>query len=377
MAMFPVLDLAGTASERGRMYGALAKRRVERSIASYRALFEYCGIGWSDAQRLGHGYRDVIGDFAPALLAEIEGIAAGAGRAADEILALNARTEILPPTFPDKPSAEWLASRLGRTGDFGECTAIAVSPARSTSGETLLAQNWDWLGAQRDALVLLRIRGEDGSACLTLTEAGMLAKIGCNDRGFGVCLNILRSADDGAAPGVPVHVLLRALLDCGSVREAVQRVRGLRLGASSNVLCADRGGDSAALELSPVGAHVVRGTDGTLCHTNHFLAPEAQRAAVALPASLSSAPRLACALRHAKGAQTLDVGSLQRLLRDETDGLLSVCRHPDPSLPEEARLETVASVIMELARGVMHVAPDMPTRVAYELVALSPEAVTV
>jgi len=376
MAMFPVLDLAGTASERGRMHGALAKRRVERSIANYRSLFEHCGIGWSDAQRLGHGYREVIGDFAPALLAEIEGIAAGAGRTVGEILALNARTEILPPTFPDKPSAEWLASRLGRTADFGECTAIAVSPARSASGETLLAQNWDWLGAQRDALVLLRIRGEDGSRCLTLTEAGMLAKIGCNDRGFGVCLNILRSADDGAAPGVPVHVLLRALLDCGSVREAVQRVRGLRLGASSNVLCADRGGDSAALELSPAGAHVVRGTDGTLCHTNHFLAPEAQRAEVALPASLSSAPRLACALRHAKGAQTLDLGSIQRLLRDETDGLLSVCRHPDPSLPEEARLETVASVIMELARGVMHVAPDVPTRVAYQPVALSAEAIT-
>src|SRR3990172_3755409 len=146
MAMFPVLDLVGTASERGRMHGALAKRRVERSIANYRSLFESCGIGWSGAQRLGHGYRDVIGDFAPALLAEIEGIAAGAGRTADEILALNARTEILPPTFPDKPSAEWLASRLGRTADFGECTAIAVSPARSTSGETLLAQNWDWLG---------------------------------------------------------------------------------------------------------------------------------------------------------------------------------------------------------------------------------------
>lgn len=373
--MFPILDIAGTASERGRMHGAMAKRRVERSIASYRSLFEHCGIGWREAQRLGGGYREVIGDFAPALLAEIEGIAAGAGRTVGEILALNARTEILPPSFPGKPSAEWLASRLGRTADFGECTAIAVSPSRSATGETLLAQNWDWLGAQRDALVLLRIHGEDGSSCLTLTEGGMLAKIGCNDRGFGVCLNILRSADDGAAPGVPVHVLLRALLDCGSVREALERLRAVRFGASSNVLCADRSGDSAALELSPAGLHLVRGGDGTLCHTNHFLAPEGQRAEVGLPASLSSVPRLACALRHAKGAQALDVGSIQRLLRDETDGLLSVCRHPDPSLPEEARLETVASVIMELARGVMHVAPDVPSRTEYQPVSLSTEAV--
>lgn len=372
--MFPIFDIAGTPSERGRMHGALAKRQVERSIANYRSLFEHCGIGWPEAQRLGRGYRDVIGDFAPALLAEIQGIAAGAGRTVGEILALNARTEILPPTFPGKPSAEWLASRLGTPDDFGECTAIAVSPARSANGETLLAQNWDWLGAQRDALVVLRIRGDDGKSCLTLTEAGMLAKIGCNDRGFGVCLNILRSADDGAAPGVPVHVLLRALLECGSVGEALERLRAVRFGASSNVLCADRSGDSAALELSPAGVHVVRGNDGTLCHTNHFLSPEALPDEVALPPSLSSVPRLACALRHANSARTHDVGSLQRLLRDETDGPLSVCRHPDPSLPEEARIETVASVIMELAQGVMHLAPHIPSTVGYEALAVSPEA---
>lgn len=375
MAMFPIIDLSGSASERGRQHGTLARRRVERSLANYRTLFEHCGIGWTDAQRLGRTYRDVIGDFAPELLTEIEGIAAGANRAADELLALNARTEILPPTFPGKPSAEWLASRLGSPADFGECTAIAVLPARSATGETLLAQNWDWLGGQRDALVLLRIRGEDGSIALTLTEAGMLAKIGCNDRGFGVCLNILRSEDDGAEPGVPVHVLLRALLDCGSVREAAQRVRTLRPGASSNILCADRSGDAAALELSPAGAQVLRGEGGTLCHTNHFLAPDAQGAEVALPPSLSSRPRLECAERHARATRSLGIGEIQRLLRDETDGLISVCRHPDPSLPEEARVETVASVIMELARGVMHVAPDIPSRAEYAPVALAAETV--
>ena len=373
--MFPVIELSGSPFEHGSKHGAAARHRVERSLANYRALFEFCGIGWSEAQRLGRGYRDVIGDFAPALLEEIEGIAAGAGRAADEILALNARTEILPPTFPGKPSAEWLASRLGAPADFGECTAIAVAPPRSASGETLLAQNWDWLGAQRDALVVLRVRGADGARGLTLTEAGMLAKIGCNDLGFGVCLNILRSEDDGAAPGVPVHVLLRALLDCGSVRDAIALAGRCRVGASSNVLCADAAGEAAALELSPGGMHVVRGDDGTLCHTNHFLAPQAQRAAVAMPPSLSSEPRLACALRHATAAATLGVEAVQRLLRDETDGLLSVCRHPDPSLPDEARVETVASVIMEMARGIVHIAPDIPSRTEYVAVPVAEETV--
>lgn len=119
--MFPVIEVTGTAFERGRQHGTRARARVERSIAHYASLFGHCGIRWIDAQRLGAAYRRVIGEFDPELLQEIEGLAAGAGRAVDEILALNARTEILPPTFPEQPSGEWLASRLGRPADLGEC----------------------------------------------------------------------------------------------------------------------------------------------------------------------------------------------------------------------------------------------------------------
>ena len=223
--MFPVLDLSGSAYERGRLHGSLARARVERSIANYTKLFEASGIGWKGARRLAADYREVIGGVGGGLMDEIRGIAAGAGCAEDEILALNCRTEILPPTFPERPSDAWLAARLGGKVDFGECTSLAVSPGASATGETLLAQNWDWLGNQREALVILRARREDGSSYLTLTEAGMLAKIGFNDRGFGVCLNILRSEDDGSAAGVPVHVLLRALLDCADVADAEARIR--------------------------------------------------------------------------------------------------------------------------------------------------------
>jgi len=58
------------------------------------------------------------------------------------------------------------------------------------------------------------------------------------------------------------------------------------------------------------------------------------------------------------------------MLRDEADGYRAISREPDPALPEEARIESVASVIMELAAGVMHVAPDVPSRTAYAPVRL-------
>jgi isopenicillin-N N-acyltransferase-like protein len=373
--MFPLIEVSGSARERGQQHGLKAKQRIERSIATYARLFAYCGIDWQGAQRLGAAYRDVIGGLDPALLAEIEGIAAGAGRNTDEILALNARTEILPTSYPGEahPDRVKIAAANAKAGvpDWGECTAVAVKPGQSTTGTTLLAQNWDWLGAQRSALVLLRVRDAGGASCLTLTEAGMLAKIGLNSRGFGVCLNILRSTDDGSHPGVPVHVLLRALLARDSVADAIAFAGKLSFGASSNVLCADASGDTAALEFSPRGLEVVRGADAVLCHTNHFLSPAGAKHQASLASSLSTVPRLdrITALTGAHQGK-FSAADLQRMLRDESDGYLSICRSPDPALAPEACIETVASVVMDLGARVMHLAPDLPSRVDYLPVAL-------
>jgi isopenicillin-N N-acyltransferase like protein len=374
--MFPLIEVSGSARERGHQHGQRAKARIGRSIATYARLFAYCGIDWQSARQLGAGYRDMIGDLDAGLLAEIEGIATGASRHVDEILALNARTEILPPSYPGEPHPDrhqiGAANAQRRVPDWGECTAIAVKPAQSTTGTTLLAQNWDWLGAQRAALVLLRVRNADGASCLTLTEAGMLAKIGLNSRGFGVCLNILRSTDDGAHPGVPVHVLLRALLERDSVADAVAFASKLSFGASSNVLCADAAGNTAALEFSPRGLEVVRGAGAALCHTNHFLAPAAARYQASLAPSLSTVPRLAriTALTNAHQG-SFSTADLQQMLRDESDGYLSICRRPDPSLAPEVCIETVASVVMDLGERVMYLAPEVPSQVDFVPVALS------
>ena len=372
--MFPVIEASGAAQNRGRIHGVAASARIARSIASYAALFAYCGIGWREAQARGAAYRDMIADLDPESLEEIIGIAEGSGRHLNEILALNARTEILPPSHPAERSPDWQAirdaNRESGVVDQGECTAIAVPPAVSATGGTLLAQNWDWLGAQRSALVILRIRETDGSSCITLTEAGILAKIGFNDRGFGVCLNILRSTTDGARPGVPVHPLLRALLKRDGVEDAIAFAGRLSFGASSNVLCADAGGEAASLEFSPRGLRPLRGNGGALCHTNHFLAPEGGLGEAALAPSLSSVPRLARARALIAAQSAIGIEDLKRMLRDESEGYLSICRRPDPALAAEVRLETVASVVMELEQRRMHVAPDVPSLAEYESVTL-------
>ncbi len=373
--MFPVIDIAGTGHARGVQYGQRAASQIGRSIASYARLFAYYGLCWAEACASARRFAALIGAFDPDLLEEIQGIAAGSGRAPDEILALNVRTELLPPCFPGpaSPGAALAAARNRAAGlpEQGECTAVAVLPEASRDGRTWLAQNWDWTGDQRAACVLLRIDAPDRPAVLTLTEAGMLAKIGLNSAGLGVCLNMLRSRLDGQHPGVPVHVLLRALLGQPDVPAAVALARRAGAGASSNLLCADRAGRAISIELTPEAIGLIAPAGGLLVHTNHCLDPATAALATPVDPVSGTLPRYARAealLRAQIGR--IDRETLTALLRDEDGGLRAICRRPDPRLPAPARAETVAGVVMDLEGRSLDVAPGLPADVMFERVGL-------
>lgn len=349
------------------MHGSLACDRVLRSLDNYRALFAHAGLAWPEVTALARRFERPVGELGGGLLEEIAGIAAGCGRPFADVLALCARSELLPPTYPAPALPSWLAA-MREGGAANECTAVALDAGRTLAAQPLLAQNWDWLGSQRRAMVLLRVDTGD-NRYMTLTEGGMPAKIGLNMHGLGVCLNILRSPDDGPGSGVPVHVLLRRLLDCADVGAAASVVARVHTSSSSNILCADARGAIASFELSPHGHATVAASDGALCHTNHCIGtPPPADSETTNPSSFARLRRagtlLAARARHG-------VADLQALLRDAADAELPICRLPDPAVPAPARVETVASVVMELARGVMHVAPDVPSRCAYVPVPLA------
>lgn len=335
--------------------------RIARSLASYRRLFETCGITWSQSVETAHRYERVIGEHFPTLLDELHGVAQGSGVDFGSLLALNCRTEILPPDYLVQAAAEAEAA-----ADMGnECTAFATA----RGGEpVLLAQNWDWVGLQRDALVLIESHPDEGPAHLTVAEAGMLAKIGLNEHGFGVTLNILRSRLDGSGVGMPIHILLRGLLDCRDLEDARGLCSALTFAGSSNVLMADAGGSIASLEASPAGARFVEADEGRLCHTNHFLNAELAEHESNLAANLSTEARLARARERID--EVRDVASAERVLSDTTNGLNSICRFPDEAVPEHLRIETVLGVVMDLGARTLHLSGAQPSESGFEAVTL-------
>lgn len=355
----PHVVLRGGPRARGREYGARMAERVNRSLDAYRRLFEVCDIGWAQAVERAAPFEAVIARHFPHLLEELAGLAEGSGTDFGSLLALNSRTEILPPDYLARATAGALREPAN------ECTAFAT--ARAGEG-VLLAQNWDWVGLQREALVLVEARPDDGPAYVTVTEGGMLAKIGLNEHGFGVTLNILRSRLDGSQVGMPVHMLLRGLLDCRDLAHAREIVAALRFAGSSNILMADASGAIASLEASPAGARFLEPEAGRLCHTNHFLAADLAVHEANLAGNLSTQPRLDTARDRVD-----DVHGVQDaigLLSDTSNGLESVCRYPDTSVPEHVRIETVVGVVMELSERRMHVSGAQPDVSAFETVSL-------
>lgn len=372
--MFPILALSGSAYERGCQYGKQATPQIRHSIRSYADLFAYRkGMDWAAVQRAGSVYLPVLREYAPDVLEEMRGIADGAGCALAEIVALNARTELMSGStreveHPNYGAATAHNQRAGIV-DHGECTTVAALPEATADSTTLLAQTWDWAGNQRAACVLLRLRRPGLPDALTVTEGGIVAKIGLNAAGVGVCLNILASLADGEEPGMPVHVLLRQLLDVTSVEEGIALAQRARAGASSCVTVADARGHAASLEVTPSGVGVLEPHNGLLVHTNHCVVdgPRAgERPQLSISSSQPRFDRATTLLAEQHGQ--IDAEALMAVLRDRAGDANAICRLPDERLHPADRVESVLGVVMELARGVMHIAPDVPCKIPFEAV---------
>jgi isopenicillin-N N-acyltransferase-like protein len=390
--MFPELTIAGEPYARGRAYGAAAAPLVRHSIASYARLFA-CrrGLDWAASQAEAMRFAALLHEVTPDLLEEMRGTADGAGRALGEIVALNVRTELMGGVASGSyhPGAAAALARnraagvpehapepgelqpAGAAADDGECTTAAASGGATASGATLLAQTWDWQGDQRAACVLLRVRAPGEPEILTMTEAGMVGKVGLNSAGVAVSLNLLRSLADGREVGMPVHVLLRKMLQAPSFAAARAVAELAPPSGSSCITVAGAGGELVSLEITPAGVAEVWADDGLLAHTNHCVDPEAVAGECPIEPVSTTRERAGRAwelLRAGRGA--LDVAALQAILTDHGGEPRCICRHPDMRVARLDRGESICGIVIDLGAGVMHVAPDVPCTVPFTAVAL-------
>lgn len=356
--MYPVVRVEGDARMRGRQYGALVRERVHRSIDAYRAVFaHYATWDWSTVRAEAQQFQDPIKAFGPQYLDELTGIAEGAEVDLVDILAINVRTEIMFAAM-----ARAAGASLPRVA---ECSAFAHVTG---DGQVLVGQNWDWLPHAFDTTIVLEAAPETGPRFVTVVEAGLLAKFGMNSAGLGLVTNALVSARDLGEPGVPYHVLLRAVLDANTATEALTTLQRDVRSASANYLITHASGLALDVEAAPGDFSSLfllqPDDDGNLVHTNHFLSPQAPAGDVSLwvmPDSPFRLQRLQRAMRTSADPQ-----DYERMLIDHAGHPYGVCCHPDLDLPEPDQGATVASAIMDLSQRTLRLASGLPCQSPFE-----------
>jgi isopenicillin-N N-acyltransferase like protein len=365
LSTIPHVRVEGTSLQRGRQYGIQAAGRVHRSVQEYRQVFaHYAGWDWETVRREAARFEAPIADFRPAYLQEMRGIAEGAGLDLADVLAINVRTEIMyAATARQAP----LAARQPPA----ECSAFAVVPAPSLPGAPIVGQNWDWLPHAAHTVVVLEVRQDEGPDFVTVVEAGLLAKTGMNAAGLGLATNALVTDADVGAPGLPYHVLLRAVLDCETVTDAFAVLQAGVRSSSANYLIAHASGAALDIEAAPgdfTRLYPLLPEAGVLLHTNHFLVPRIHPRDLSLWAMPSSAvrlQRLRAALTSRDAPPTLD--DVRPLLRDHADHPFGICAHPDPRAHRYDQGATIASVVMDLTARQLWYTHGNPCRAPYDL----------
>jgi isopenicillin-N N-acyltransferase-like protein len=356
MGEYPHVRVAGSASQRGRQYGEQARERVHRSVSAYREVFaELAGWDWQTVRAEAARFHAPIAAYRPNYLAEMRGIAEGAGLDLADVLAINVRTEVM---FAAK------ARQAAASAGPAECSAFGVAPPPGRSGPTFMGQNWDWLPHTADTLVVLEARQDDAPDFVTVVEAGLLAKTGMNSSGLGLVTNALVTSDDMGEPGLPYHVLLRAIMDCENVSDAITALQAGYRSSSANYLLAHRDGIAIDVEASPGDFSrlylLYPGDDGVVLHTNHFLADRFAGKDVSIWAMPDSPVRVQRLRAGVQAAADRSLATFRALLSDHANYPSGVCCHPDPRMPGYEQGMTAASVLMDLGAGRMWVTDGNP-----------------
>lgn len=346
---FPFVSVSGAPYERGVRYGQAVPDRIRGSIALYGGTLDELGLDAKQKARLIGGFADHIAAFGAQYLEEMKGIAAGAGVSLEDIILINARTEIVSQARREtnRPEAEDDA--------VDGCTGAVILPERSASGRLIHGQNWDWRAECAETAIVLRVTREDGPDFLTFVEAGGLARCGLNEAGIAITANYLESERDYQKNGVPLVLIRRKVLEQKHFAMALRVVAATPKTCSNNMMVSSAEGFAINFECAPDEVFPIYPADGLIVHANHWVSPVALsklKDAGLLGDSFYRDKRV----QHLLEASKLTPDDLKAAFFDDFGSPFAVCR---PVLPNSAGdlSATVAMIVMDAALGIMDVAP--------------------
>jgi isopenicillin-N N-acyltransferase like protein len=342
-----VIDVSGDPYARGNAFGLNRREPIDAFTRDWLSHLSRVGVGDP------HAYlRQMLQDtdfltatrtHAPDLLEEVRGIAAGSGQREDIVLAAQ---------FMDE---EW-AYRKQATQ---KCSSIGI-----VSGPTLtwLAQNMD-LGAYTDGHQLALRTAPHGAqpGMLIFTVGSMLALLGVNSRGIGVCVNSLPQLPS-AREGLPVAFVIRKVLQARDMADAIHTVRSVPHATGQHYVIAGPGW-VRSFEASCESVVEYQPPDPLrVLHTNHPLTQVTSSTPPYYANSIARLRSLTARLMHG----TPDLNAIQAALSASDDPDHPVCRLPSKHADADPINFTTGSLIAALQPHAptldTWISPGPPTR---------------
>ncbi len=334
---FPVVDAAGTPFEIGAAIGSMTQGRIRAGLERRRKWFEDLkAFALADRAARIDPFASALGARFPEVLAEIQGMAQGAGLSLDDLLVLNLQCE--------------LGALKAEAASCDACSTLHLVHG----GRALLLHNEDGDDAYRDLMAILRLRPEGRPAITAFAYPGVVP--GCvpamNGAGVVQTTNFIGAA--GARPGVPRYAVGRATLAARTLDEAIAVARApdaafsfhLNLGSLTEKRL-------VAVDVAPGGVFDSRGTDGLFLQTNHFVLPGTRDLPQPDNRPGGSSDSRYRVLERAMGglppAPEITADHLLKLLssHEAVEQPFSPCRHPRGDI----RGRTLGTAIFDLSAG--------------------------
>jgi isopenicillin-N N-acyltransferase-like protein len=340
------IEVVGLPREMGRQIGEAAHDEIRGFVEiALERVNKTVRVSRERAMAVAARSIPFVAAYSPDMLDEIRGMADGAGCSVDDLMLLQVRNQLRPDA------------------DAG-CTSLSLASGSSVDCGRIVAQNWDNDPALDPFTIVLTRRPAGKPALMDITQAGLIAYIGFNDAGIGLCLNTLPAPSREL--GVPHYFTVRGIYEARSLAGAVEAVRRAERAIPANIMLATPQGP-ADLEVTIDSVHVLTDPgDSRVTHTNHCLHPELVSINAAFPELIESHPRkrrIDGLLQGPGGPVT--VASVQTALRDHDDHPRSICRHTNDD-PLTGFWQTVFSVVIEPNERRMHVSRGTPCNQPYE-----------
>jgi Acyl-coenzyme A:6-aminopenicillanic acid acyl-transferase len=358
-----ILEVAGTARERGEMQGAAAKTTLVPAIDALATLPLFPGwmpraarsglvqAATSTAGRFYLGrHRRLLGErFDGRNLDLVHGLADGADTSAVSVYGVNA-----------------FELESANVGFSLGCTALGLAGHHAADGEPRLVYNHDFPPAFEPFLRIRRSRPDSGLSSLALTYPTLIGAVaGLNEAGLAMSYNQAYATDlERFKPALFVTMLLQECLErCRSVEQAIELVLATPVTNGAMLTLVDASGDRAAIELSASRKEVRREQPASILYTfNKYrcdaMTPlEVPVGAVTTGIAAGYDVHRCNLTRQARLlamdlAEPLDDTGLFALMADHDGGMgdeNSICRHDDPMS------ETIFTAVMNPSSRSMRV----------------------